>query len=196
MESKGRLVVGVLILCYLLSIADPTGRDPPCKSLLLNYLSRRKKGFLFFLATAQPMRDTHSLANEKPWHFQLPVYTNVFFVIITPPNSHPSSTKEDSSPLFGRIVCGFGMGCLSQVGILCCSWINPFFAGEITGRFILRLTQAWDRYFHSTRAGIKAIMVSLVPSRSKFCTLQSLRIILCGLMLCWLSPWRLAWSCL
>lgn len=84
MESKGRLVVGVLILCYLLSIADPTGRDPPCKSLLFNYLSRRKKGFLFLLATAQPMRDSHSLANEKPWHFQLPVYTNGFFVYNIP----------------------------------------------------------------------------------------------------------------
>ena len=33
-----------------------------------------------FLATAQPMRDCHDSANEKPLHFKLPVSSNGHFV--------------------------------------------------------------------------------------------------------------------
>lgn len=37
------------------------------------------------LAMAQPMRDSHNLASEKPRHFELPVSFNRLF-ITTPPN--------------------------------------------------------------------------------------------------------------
>lgn len=32
-----------------------------------------RKAYLLALATAQPIRDSHNLANEKPPYFQLPV---------------------------------------------------------------------------------------------------------------------------
>ena len=49
------------------------GRDVPYKSMLLYYLSWRKKGFLLPPTTAQPMRHCHSSANKEPLHFEFPV---------------------------------------------------------------------------------------------------------------------------
>lgn len=49
---------GALMLYYLSSIADPTGRDGLASRYY--FLSRRKKGFPPPLATAQPKEDSHS----------------------------------------------------------------------------------------------------------------------------------------
>lgn len=49
-------------------LQNPTGREGPCKLILLYYPIKRKEDFFFFpsLAKAEPVRDSHSSANEKP----------------------------------------------------------------------------------------------------------------------------------
>lgn len=78
---------------HSLSIANPTERERSCTWILLYYPSKRKEGFPPPLATAQPMRDWHNSANEKPLYFKLPIYSNGLFVHNGPPNFPPSLYK-------------------------------------------------------------------------------------------------------
>lgn len=61
------------------------------------------------------------------------------FYLECPPQTCHSSIKEHSSPLFSRRACSFAIACLSQIEILCCSWINPFLMATSDSLF-LRLT--------------------------------------------------------
>ena len=116
----------------LLSLCRPqSGRDLPCISnwKVTALQPQQEKGrFSPCLATAQPMRDCHNSANEKPPHFALPVSPNRLFVC----NSSSqlplflyeirvlSFVSQDLPSVFAR-------ACWSQIAILCHSWINRFY---------------------------------------------------------------------
>ena len=77
-------------------------------------------------ATAQPMRDRHNSANEKPLRFHLPIYSSELFVFNSFPTSSLFNVKALFSPLFSGCAFGFPVARLSEVAILCYSRINPF----------------------------------------------------------------------
>lgn len=74
---------------------NPTGSGAPSRWMLLYHPSGRKAGFFLTLATAQPMRDGHSPANEKPPYVDFLVYLKRLSVCNRSPNSPlPSSMKD------------------------------------------------------------------------------------------------------
>lgn len=98
-----------------------TGRDLPCLSNgEVYYLRTPARGrFSPCLATAQPMRDCHSSANEKPPHFALPVSSNQLFVYNSPLSLPFSFMKQESSPLISQdLPIVFARGCLFPNAII------------------------------------------------------------------------------
>lgn len=91
--------------------------------------------------TAQPMRDCHMSANEKPQHFELPVSANGLFVYNAPP---PQLLLLIYKRMFLSFVLWtylwFTVGCTSQTAILYCSQINPS-AVKLSGCFIVLYQQ-------------------------------------------------------
>lgn len=121
------------------SVADPTegyGRSP---WILLYYCGKR--GLRPALPPisppprAPPMRDSQL----SQWEGSLlPVYSDGLRVYNSLAN-FPFLTTERSSPVFSELGCGFAIAYLFGVEILCCHWINSFFAGRITSSFIFQV---------------------------------------------------------
>ena len=88
---------------YLMSIEFPTGRDIALhlqqEVTLLFYPQQEEERFSPCLAAAQPMRDCHDSASEKPLYFELPVSSNGLFVYNSPSQLPPLLYKRVNSPL-------------------------------------------------------------------------------------------------
>ena len=77
---------GLSCTYHLTSIQITTGREGRTFHLwqevtLLYYHQQEEKRFSPPLPTAQPMRDSHNSANEKPLYFELPVSSNGLDII-------------------------------------------------------------------------------------------------------------------
>lgn len=77
-----------------------------------------EEGLSSALATAQPMRERHNSANEKPLQFELSVYPNGLFVYSSLPKVPLPSIKR-AFPFFGAFVYGFPTARSLTVAILC-----------------------------------------------------------------------------
>lgn len=108
--------------------------DPKRKKSILGYPRRWKKDFLLAQQQpsqeeAQPLKSHHTLG--------LAVYSLNSLFVTAPPKSSFTSIKENSSPLFSRLAYGFAKVCMTWIGILCSTIINPF-ASKITHCFIFK----------------------------------------------------------
>lgn len=116
-----------------------TGRDVPLQVNAALLPQLEEEGFSPSPTTAQPMRDCHNSANEKPLHFEFPVKSNgLAFNNL----SHASLflIKELSSALFPGLVYGFAVARKFWAAILCYSCINLFLLGKWLAVLFLRLT--------------------------------------------------------
>ena len=118
------------------------GKAAPCKRIALATTvppQQEKESFPLPLATAQPVRDCHNWANEKPPYSELPVCSNRLFVCNNLQNFPLSSIKQHCSPLFSRLAYGFA-GSFFALQFL--NKLPPlFFPGKITGSFIFKVTR-------------------------------------------------------
>ena len=93
------------------------------------------------LATAQPMKDSHSSANEKPLYSNSQFTPMDFLFTSAFGGSLPLPYKRAGLPLAsGELLMGFAR--LSCNAILRFSRVNPSFAGKITGSFIFKVNRA------------------------------------------------------
>lgn len=106
---------------YLLlqPFTDPSGRDLLCipnrkRPTLLP--QQEEKGFSPYQAIAQPMRDRHISAIEKPLHLDLPVCSNGLSFITTPSNCPLSFIKISLLFVLWTRLC-FAIACLTQIVI-------------------------------------------------------------------------------
>lgn len=94
---------------------------------LLYYSSRKKGGSSPCPTTTQSMIDCYKSANEKPLHFEFPVFSNGLFVYNSPSEPSPLfSIKEHFSSSVSWLACSSTLNCMSRIAILRCSWINLF----------------------------------------------------------------------
>ena len=106
---------GRLLLYY-----TAEGRIPPC------------------LVTGQPIIDCHNSASKKPKHSKLPVSSNGLLVYNSP-FQLPLLLYKRRFLFFVLWTClWFTTDCMSQIAILCSSWVNHF-ASKITGCFTVLL---------------------------------------------------------
>lgn len=82
------------------NLAFPTRRG------LLYYPAEGREIFLL-PSKSLANEDCHNSVNEKPIHFELPLSPVDFLFVAVPPNSHLSSIKECSCPLFPGLACSF-----------------------------------------------------------------------------------------
>lgn len=105
---------------------------------LLYYPSRRKQGFPAFLATAQPMTDSHNSANEKPLYLELLVYSNGLFVYNRFPNFPFSSIKEPVP-----LLCSAELSVVLLQFVLSYNFLfstrEPISAGKVTDSVVFKL---------------------------------------------------------
>lgn len=114
-------------------------RNPSRRNLGLPlYSPRGKEGRLSpRSATAQPMRDSRSSANEKPLYFQLPVSSNGLFVYNSPPDFPPFPLEKEPYSVLQAcpwLPCSY----VFQAVILLLS-NKPFFSGKRTDSLIFKV---------------------------------------------------------
>lgn len=121
------------------SIVDPTPRASILQRTSTPLSLQGDRRFPPPPATAQPMRDSHSSANEKPLYCERPVYSNELLVYSSLPEFPPPSIKEPLLLYSPRVACGFALLLRD-----CSSPLLPnksIFAGKITSRFIFKVNR-------------------------------------------------------
>lgn len=97
-------------------LQTPKGRDVPCishRKKLSTLLSEQEVGrFPLCLLTAQPKKDSHNSASEKPLYLKLSVFSKGLFVYYNP--------SQTSIFLYKSMIHSFRKGCLDACGF-CCS---------------------------------------------------------------------------
>ena len=93
--------------------------------------------------TAQPMGNCYNIANEKSLCFKLSVSSNRFF-------AHSISSQVRKRTLLSFVLrtgVWFALDGMSQVAILCCSQIKPFFLEKYLTVYLLKVNTCvwWKR---------------------------------------------------
>ena len=119
MQPRGQK--GDFCTCHLTSVQIPTGRDYLASLAESDFTTpARERKISSCLATAQPMRDWHNAANEKPLHFELPVSSNELSVCNSTSQFSFLLCKRVSSPLL-YLIC-------SSLTVVACPKLQFFVA--------------------------------------------------------------------
>ena len=113
---------------HWMPIKDPTGRETPLhlqQEEGYYFTAQQSERISLCLAMAQPIRDCHNSADEKPLHFKLPVSSSGPFLYISP--SQPPLHYMRAFLSFVLQTCLWSsIDCTCPVAIHCCFQIHPF----------------------------------------------------------------------